>query len=101
MPDGARKATGQALQVGKNAITPFVLEPGEGTREKHIVIHEKPSRPHFWNSSRVFLEGFQAVCRADNGVVECRADLPDGGHVAASSHGSPGRLCVTGGRISL
>jgi hypothetical protein len=44
MPNGTRKASGQAFQVGKNAIAPLVLEPGKSVRETHSVIHENLPR---------------------------------------------------------
>src|SRR6266508_2155479 len=39
MPDRAREPPGLSFEVGKNPIAPLVLEPAEGVREKHVIIH--------------------------------------------------------------
>jgi len=39
MPEGVRKAAGDALKVGKHPVTALVPQPVQGGREKNTVIH--------------------------------------------------------------
>jgi hypothetical protein len=41
MPDRVRKTAGDALEVGKNPISPLLVQTVQGTGEKRIVFHEK------------------------------------------------------------
>ena len=38
MPDGVRKAAGDALQVGKDAVAPLGVQPAERVGEKGVII---------------------------------------------------------------
>ncbi len=73
MPERVRKAAGDALEVGKHAITPFVPQLSQGGRRKR-----RCNSCYFSTFTRrdgSFLEGFQGVCRGEIGeILKCRID---------------------------
>jgi hypothetical protein len=59
VPDRVREASGDALEIGENAVAPLVMEATEGGTEELAVIHRKT-----WNRREfdLFLERFQLSC---------------------------------------
>jgi hypothetical protein len=70
MPESVRKAAGDAFEVGKHAITPFVPQLSQGGRKKYAVIHVSFSFPP---QPTRFLEGFQVVCRGQNRPIASKS----------------------------
>jgi hypothetical protein len=70
MPESVRKAAGDAFEVGKYAITPFVPQLSQGGRKKYAVIHVSFSFPP---QPTRFLEGFQVVCRGQNRPIASKS----------------------------
>src|SRR5262249_15518560 len=75
VPDGAREAAGEPLQVGEYAVAPLVTQAGQSTTEKRVVVHET-GLPGGISSvfatlerfPTTFLEGFWPPCRPPSEV---------------------------------
>jgi hypothetical protein len=57
VPHRMRKPARDALEIGKDAVAPFVMQAIEGVLEKLAIIHVKPDGT--WPERPVFLELFQ------------------------------------------
>ena len=72
MPDCMREAPGQPFEIGEDPVAALIPEPGKGTCKIRVVIHDFLPRRRgafFGTLPRSFLEGFQCLCRGDNGRV--------------------------------
>jgi hypothetical protein len=67
-----REAPGQPFEIGEDPVAALIPEPGKGTCKIRVVIHDFLPRRRgafFGTLPRSFLEGFQCLCRGDNGRV--------------------------------
>ena len=86
VPDRMREPSGDAFEVGKDAIAALAMQPVERIGEIAAIIDSRAivgivhrqafpaiaGIPRYWNSVALVLEAFQGVCRGLSDAVRCR-----------------------------